>query len=364
MARTWTIALLAGVIGALVASGVGVVVGNFESRTTTVVAPEVRAMTPNTLASVPLASAPGWATLVDAVSYSVASVSVDADGGPRVGSGVVYEVAGDRTYLLTDAGLVDEPGTISVTFNGSTPVRASLVNRDDKTGLAVLWVYGSSHSAPDVGTVGQVHEADQVMAIGARASYMAAAVPGSVSSLDRTVADPTTSVSLSGLLALSASVPQADAGGAVVDDKGQVVAIATSATSSNPQDDGLSFAVPIDVAQHVAAQMLAAKPVTHPWLGVVESADLDSASASRMGVSGGAELISIAPGSPLARAHLRAQDVVTSFDGQLVTSSGELTALLNRCEPGAVATVGYREGTKSGTASVRIAEQPADIGSP
>lgn len=361
LARTWTVALLAGVVGALVASGVGVVAGGFDGRTITVLAPDTRVLTPNTLASIPLASAPGWPALVDAVSYSVASVSVDSPGGAHTGSGVVYEVAGNRTYLITDAGLVDQASSVDVTFNGSSPERASLVSSDPKTGLAVLWVHGTTRAAPQIGTVGQIHEAEQVVAVGARAAYTAAAVPGSVSSLDRTVADPTTATSLSGLLALSVSLPQADAGGAVIDQQGMVVGIATSTTSSNPEDSGLAFAVPIDVAEHVAAQMLASKPVTHPWLGVVESADLDSASASRMGINGGAELISIASGSPLAQAHLRAQDVVTSLDGQAVTSSGQLTALLDRCAPGAFATLGYRHGGHSATASLRIAEQPTKI---
>ncbi len=360
-ARTWTIALLAGVVGALVASGVGVAAGSFESRTTTILTPEVRAMTPNTLASVPLASSPGWPAIVDAVSYSVASVAVQTAGGPQIGSGVVYEIAGNRTYLLTDAELVDQADSISVTFDGTAPQHASLVSSDRQTGLAVLWVYGTTHAAPQIGTVGQVHQAEPVMAIGARAADMSAAVPGSISSVDRTVADPTTSVSLSSLLALSSPMPQADAGGAVVDERGLVVGIATSATSSNPQDSGLTFAVPIDIAEHVASQMLASKTVTHPWLGIIESADLDSATAARMGIDGGAEILSLEPGSPLARAHLQAQDVVTSLDGQPVTSSGQLTALLDRCAPGQMATLGYRQDSRAITASVRVAEQPLDI---
>jgi putative serine protease PepD len=362
--RIWTVALLAGVVGALVASGVGVIVGSFDPHTTTVVTAEAR-MTIPTLDSVPLASAsssaPGWPAIADAVAYSVAAVTVAGPGGARVGSGVVDASGGGRTYLLTDAGLVEQGGALTVTFNGSAPQHAYLVQSDPKTGLALLWVYGETHIAPQVGSVGSVYDAEQVMAVGARASDMAATVPGSVSSTDRTVDDSNSSYSLTGLLAVSPSMPAGDAGGAIVDAQGLVIGIATSVTSVQPEDSGLTFAVPIDLAQHVAAQMLASKQPTHPWLGVVESADLDSATAARMGIPGGAEVVSVAPGSPLAQAHVQPQDVITSFDGRSVTSSGGLVALLDRCAPGDVAAVGYRQGSRATTARVRVTEQPADI---
>jgi S1-C subfamily serine protease len=360
-ARTWTVAILAGMVGALVASGVGVMAGGFDSHTTTVVAPITRVLTPNTLSAAPL---PGWPSIVDAVSYSVASVSVMTPAGVQVGSGVVYTVVGKRTYLLTDAALVEQGGPINVTFNGSNASRAYLIRTDNKTGLAMLWVGGTDHSAPQMGTIGYVRQAEQVMAIGARATNMASTVPGSVSSLDRTVVDATSSVAQAGLLALTASVPAADAGGAVVDAQGALVGIATSVHSTDPADSGLSFAVPVDIVQHVAAQMLSSKTVTHPWLGVLESSDLDSATAQRMGVGGGAQLTGVAANSPLATASVQSQDVVVSLNGQAVTSSGSLTALLDRCAPGDVATLGYRHGGSSASASVRVAEQPSDIDAP
>lgn len=361
--RTWSVALAAGLVGAMVATGVSALSGGFDARTTTVVAPMTRMVTPDTLASAMAvgAAAPSWPTIVDAVSPSVASVTASSSTGPRSGSAVVYSTTAQRTYLLTDAGLVSQGAGISVTFNGGDPARAYLMRSDPKTGLAMLWVPGAEHHAAVMGTVSLLHDAQPVIAVGARPTGPAGTVTGTVSGLDRTVVDPDNATSMAGLVAISASVPAGDAGGPIVDESGSVVGIATSAASSDPADAGLAFAVPVDVAMHAAAQMVAAQSVTHPWLGIVDSVDLDSATAQRMGIPGGAQIISLATGGPLAAAHLGPHDVITSLDGHPVTSPGQVTALLGTAAPGRAMAVSYRHLGRTLKVAVVVSEQPALI---
>lgn len=360
LVRTWTIALLAGMVGALVASGVSAALGGFDAPRTTVLAPVTRVITPNTLAS---ASGPQFWLAANKVASSVASITESSPSGQRTGSGVVYAVDQRRVYLLTDAGLVPQGARLQVTFSDGNPMRGYLMQSDPKSGLALLYVLDTGVEPPLLGSVGSLHEAEQVMTVGARTDG-APPVVGSVSSMDRTVVDSTSSIALSGMVALGMTVPADDAGGAVVDQWGVIVGIATSTSSGNPSDAAVTFMVPMDAARHVASQMMVPTPVTHPWLGVLESTDLASANAAGLGLLGGAQLVALAPGSPLADAHLKANDVVVGLDGTPITSSGDLTARLAQCTPGSLATVSYRHAGRPETVTVRVAEQPTDVNQP
>jgi putative serine protease PepD len=359
-AHTWAVAVVAGVVGALVASGVLAVAGDLSSRSTTVLAPVTRLVTPNTLASAAVASAPGWPAIVDAVAPSVASLTALTASGPEQGSAVVYgsDRDHDETYLITDAAVVQGAGGLDVTFNGGQAIPGHLVGTDPTSGLALLWVAGGDRAAPNLGSVDTLHEADAVMVLGGRSGGAAGTVAGSVSSLDRTVVDQDTSVATCGLLGVSATLPSGDDGGAVVDTQGSVVGISTGLESSDPGDAGMSFAVPIDVAIHVAGEMIAGDRVTHPWLGIDATSDLDSATSEAMGVPGGAEILAVEADSPAAAADLQPDDVVTSFDGHVVTSSGSLLSLVADVAPGQTATLVYRRGPATGSVRLRVAEQP------
>ena len=114
--------------------------------------------------------------------------------------------------------------------------------------------------------------------------------PGSISAEDLQV-DATGGTVIQNLIAVSGppALPSTAAGGPLLDDRGHVVGITLSVDPTDATDAGLLFAVPVDVAEHVAQQLLAHKPVTHPWLGVTNaSRTRPSAVAHQFGLAGGA----------------------------------------------------------------------------
>ncbi len=361
--RMWTVALLAGVVGALLASGVSVATGSYGNHTT-VVQPVTKMVSPasGTFTSTPTAG-PNWPVIVSAIASSVVGITVRSAAGTSSASGVLYSLSGTRAYVLTDAGLLANGGRIIITFNGGQAESGYLMHSDPKSGLALLSVSKAGGTLATLGSVAPVQVAEPVIAVGARpAGDGGTVVTGAISGLDQTVVSTNGSSDVSALIAVSATaLPTADAGGALVDGVGAVIGIATSLQSNDPSQQGTTFAVPIDVASHIADELLAGDMPTHPWLGIADSGDLGTTTAQSMGVSGGgARVVDVDDPSPATEANLQLNDVITSFDGQPVRSTGALTAVLNRCHVGTVDPITYVRRGRVITTSIRVAEQPND----
>lgn len=366
--RIWTVAVLAGTVGAMTASGLGMVTGIFASQTTV-----IRPVIPSDSPSVSLAAESGsdvnlgsdinWTAVDDAVAPSVVAVGVSGPGGPSIGSGLLM-IDGERdAYVVTDRSLLDgdgSPGSIEVTFLSGEQAPARLVGQDAPSGLAVLSVPNLQRTFPAVGSVADLQVASPVLALGARTVPGGSVFPGSVSAEDRDV-DVDGGSDMQNLIAISTpEIPSSVAGGPLVDQYGRVVGITVNVDPTDPMYQNLTFAVPVDEAEHVAQQILSGVPVTHPWLGLTDSVDLTSAVSRLMGLAGGAQAGVVAPKSPAAELGIQPSDVITSFDGQPVTSAGDLMALLDECPPGRMTSISYIQQGRTTETTVMVSNQPAD----
>lgn len=365
--RIWTVAVVAGLVGAFAATGIGASTGWWTHETTVVrsVLPEVPAVS---LADVGGGGPLNWTAIDDSVAPSVVGVTVQSGSGPETGSGLLLMSAGDGTaYIVTDRSLVSSAlstgylGTIEVSFLSGDQVRGRLVGQDPLSGLAVIQVDNVDRAVPaPTGTVADVQDASPVLAVGTRSSPSGSVFPGSINGEDRQVnlADGTDMDNL-----LAVTIPSLSAGatgGPLVDEYGRVVGITVSLNPVDPSNQQLSFAVPIDEVDRVVSEIVAGKPVTHPWLGVVNAEDVPSAVAHRYGLSGGAQALGVTGGSPAGRAGLRPHDIVTSLDNQAVTSTGVLTSILEKCNPGQSVPIEFVAGSRTVRTTVTLANEPAD----
>ncbi|HEY3810724.1 MAG TPA: S1C family serine protease [Acidimicrobiales bacterium] len=364
--RIWTVAVMAGVIGALAASGLGMVSGVFEQQTTVVHAVMPTGPT-ETLASVtgpstPTATSVDWTAVDDAVAPSVVGIDVSTAAGPNSGSGLLFVGTGSRTYVITDSALVAQAGSIMVSFLSGQRYRADQVKLDPLSGLALLAVPTEQPSFPQLGSVASLQLANPVLAVGARTADGAGAYvfPGSVTSEDREV-DLAGGMAMQNLIAITGTtVPAAAAGGPLLDQQGQVVGITVSLQPTDTSDQALAFAVPVDVAVHVAQQMLAGTPVTHPWVGVMNAFDISSTDARQYGLSGGAQVGQVWPGSPVSRLGLGANDIVTALCDKPVTSTGVLTQVLSQCPSDKRAVIRYLHKGTVVQSTVYVSPNPPD----
>ncbi len=355
--RIWGVAIIAGLVGALAASGVGMVSGMFAQPTTV-----VSAVMP-TGPVVSLASATNstvdWTAVDDAIAPSVVSIGVSTASGQASGSGVLFMAGTSKVYVITDSSLVDGGGAVDVTFLSGQQYQADIVGYDQTSGLALIAVPRRHQIFPTLGSVADLQLANPVLAVGARTAAGPGSVfPGSISAEDSEVGLTSGSAMQNLITVSNASIPGSAAGGPLVDQQGQVVGITVSLDATDPSDQDLTFAVPVDVAKQVATQLLDRVAVTHPWLGVYDAQDLTSAVAHQLGLTGGALVGQVWPDSPASRLGLDANDVITSFNGEPVTSSGTLTQLLCQAQPGHRTVIAYLHNGKLVQTSVVVSDQP------
>ena len=361
---TWVVAVIAGLVGATAATGVGLASGLWPHDTTV-----VRSMAPST-SSVSLADIgpepTNWTAVDDSVSPSVVTVSVQGSAGPQVGSGLVFLVsAGGRAYVVTDRSLIARGramgyvGTINVTFLSGTTARAKLVGDDPLSGLAVLSIADGGSGVPaSLGTVADLRQAQQILVVGSHTPPSVST--GTISAEDRTVSLPDGS-DLDGLLALSMPpLNTASAGGPLLNQFGQVVGVTLSLEPVDEADQQFTFAVPIDEVSRIVTEMADGSSPTHPWIGISDAEDVPSTTAHQLGVVGGVQAGKISSGSPAGLVGIRADDIITSLDDKPVMSAGGLLAQMESCVPGRVIPITYVHAGHTVSTAVRVGDEPHD----
>jgi S1-C subfamily serine protease len=356
------VAIVAGVIGAVAASGVGFVTGAFVQPTTV-----IRSVL-STSPAVTLATAGGpgvdWTAVDKSIAPSVVAISVSGADGPQTGSGLLLINGSSQAYVVTDRSLIgsatdaDDLGPIGITFISGKQAKGRLVGQDPVSGLAVISVPNVQDTFPTLGSVAELAVANPVMAIGAQNLQGGSVFPGSVTAENREV-DVADGGNLENMIAVSGTpMPAPVAGGPLVDQYGRVVGITVDIDPTDATDQNLTFAVPVDVVERVAQQIVAGEKVTHPWLGLYDSVDLSSAVAQQDGLIGGALAVGVTPNSPASHIGLAPTDIITSLNGEPVTSAGTLTALLSGCRPSDRARISFIRDGEMMNATVVVSNQP------
>jgi putative serine protease PepD len=356
---------LGAVVGAGVGAGVGVAVYNSWTRPAAVVINDAKSVTWIT----------GAATIA---SPSVVTLSVTGSNGAGSGSGVFLTEDG---YLLTNTHVVTLEGAsasvkIEVKTSDGRVYAGKVVGTDPINDLAVVKISAPITFTPIVfADSNKINVGDRVLAIGAPLGLANTVTEGIVSALNRTIAVASSAVpdnSGSGLqlfsgtgTAVNLRVIQTDAainpgnsGGALVDETGKLiginVAIASSGSSAQAGNIGVGFAIPSEVAKRIAKEIMATGKASHALLGagVVDSTN----SADNSGFSVGAKIKALTPGGAAELGGLKVGDVVVKFNGQPITTAGELTAAVRQEPAGAEAQVEVLRDSKPLTLNVVLGD--------
>lgn len=359
---TCAIALVAGLVGAAAVSGVGLAGGWWHD--TTVVRPFLQSTPVTPLQNTSAVQQVTWSQVDDDVAPSVVGITVNGAAGAQQGSGLLlFAGAGGVGYVVTDLGLLSaslEAGyvnRISVDFLSGDTGAGRLIGYDRLSGIAVIEVTGAKNDVPAAtGTVATLSDASAVLALGARS--LSSLATGTVSGQDRTV-DLADGTDMDNLVALSMpAMANQVAGGALVDQFGEVVAITLALQPVDSSDQQFTFAEPIDEVKSAVSRIIEGRPVTHPWLGVANVENLPA--AGRTGLSGGVKVGYIVPGSPAERIGITVGDVLTSFGGKPVTSAGGLVASLAESAPGTSTNLAWLHAGATIRSTVVIGTEPGD----
>jgi putative serine protease PepD len=285
-------------------------------------------------------------------------------GGSGTGSGEVIRSDG---YILTNNHVISiaaNGGSVQVLFSDGRTAAATITGRDPQTDLAVLHVQTSAKlSVIALGSSASVKVGQPVVAIGAPLGLSGTVTSGIVSALDRTVqvpGDNDKSALLVSALQTDAAINPGNSGGALVNCEGQLVGVPTAGATvpnSGGGSIGLGFAIPVDLAKSIADEIIATGRVTHAFFGL-QTVPIPPAAAAEAGLPEGLYVQAVTPGGPAAQAGLRADDVITSINGEPATSNIQLQELTLTKKPGDTVSVEYSRAGQSATATVTLGAQP------
>jgi len=247
---------------------------------------------------------------------------------------------------------------------GKEASHAAITGRDVQTDLAVLHVQPARElKAIAVGSSASVKVGQPVVALGAPLGLSGTVTSGIISALDRTVEVPgedDRSALLVSAMQTDAAINPGNSGGALVNCAGQLIGVPTAGAvvpGSAGGSIGLGFAIPVDLATSVADEIIATGRVTHAFFGLA-TVPIPASAAAQAGVPEGLFVQAVTPGGPAALAGLRAEDVITSIDGQPATSNIQLQELTLTKKPGDTVSIGYTRAGHPATATVTLAAQP------
>jgi serine protease Do len=245
-----------------------------------------------------------------------------------MGSGFIISSDG---LILTNAHVVRDAKEVTVKLSDRREFAAKVLGSDPTTDIAVLRIDAKGLPTVRLGDSRQLEVGDPVLAIGAPYGLEQTATRGIVSAKGRSLPGD----AVVPFIQTDAAVNPGNSGGPLFDGSGAVVGINAQIYSQSGGFQGLSFAIPINVALKVKDQIVATGKATHARLGVTVQ-DLNQALAESFGLKrpDGALVANVAPNSAAAAAGLQSGDVITAVNGEPVLRSGELSSLIGLAAPG------------------------------
>ncbi|MEO5670392.1 MAG: DegQ family serine endoprotease [Ramlibacter sp.] len=249
---------------------------------------------------------------------------------PTKGMGSGFIVSADG-LVLTNAHVVKDATEVTVKLTDRREFRAKVLGSDAKTDVAVLKIEAKNLPVVTLGNAKDLRVGEWVLAIGSPFGFENTVTAGVVSAKGRSLPDD----SQVPFIQTDVAVNPGNSGGPLFNGRGEVIGINSQIYSQSGGYQGVSFAIPIDVANRVKNQIVATGKVQHARLGVtVQEVNQQLADSFKLDRPEGALVAGVEKGSPAEKAGLQAGDVIRSVNGQPIVASGDLPAIVGLSEPG------------------------------
>ncbi len=261
---------------------------------------------------------------------------------PGQGSGFVFTPDG---FILTNSHVVHDATRIEAGFPDGRRLRAELVGDDPDTDLAVLRVEPGALAVAELGDSGTLRVGQLVVAIGNPLGFESTVTAGVVSALGRSFRSVSGRL-IDDVIQTDAALNPGNSGGPLVDSRGRVVGVNTAVILPA---QGICFAVGINTAKVVTGQLIRHGKIRRGRIGVAgQNVPLLRLAQRAHGLDGksGVLVTGVEPGSPAARAGVKAEDIIVGFDGKPVTGIDDLHRLLTADRIGAQTTLVVLRGAE------------------
>jgi serine protease Do len=271
-----------------------------------------------------------------------------------LGSGFIISQDG---YILTNAHVVDGADEIDVRFTDKRELKAKVIGTDRRSDVALIKVEASGLPVVKFGDPSHLKVGEWVVAIGSPFGFDNTVTAGIVSGKGRSLPEE----NFVPFIQTDVPINPGNSGGPLFNMKGEVVGINSQIYSRTGGFMGLSFAIPIDVALDVQAQLRKTGHVSRGRIGVmIQEVTGDLAKSFGLERPRGALVNTVEKGSPAAKAGIETSDIILSFAGKPVESSIDLPRIVGATRPGSrVELEVWRNGTQR-TLSITVGQLSDD----
>ncbi len=273
----------------------------------------------------------------------------------RQGEGSGFIVSPDG-YILTNAHVVADADEVTVRMTDRREYQAKVIGVDERSDVAVIKIDGKNLPVVKIGEPSKLRPGEWVLAIGSPFSFENSVTAGIVSATGRSMPGEN---GLVPFIQTDVAVNPGNSGGPLFNLNGEVVGINSQIYSRSGGYMGISFAIPIDVANNVRTQLVSTGKVTRGRIGVqIQEVNAPMADAFGLDRPRGALVGQVIEGGPAEKAGIKNGDVILSVNGKPVERSTELPSVVSAIKPGDTAKLEVWRDKETKMVNVKVDEFP------
>lgn len=278
----------------------------------------------------------------------------DVPRSRSLGSGFFISTDG---YILTNYHVVNDADEIVVRTNDRREFEAKIIGSDKRSDIALIKVDIKDAPVLEIGSSKDLQVGDWVLAIGSPFGFDNSVTQGIISALERSL--PTENYVP--FIQTDVAINPGNSGGPLINLQGKVVGINSQIYSRTGGFMGLSFAVPIDIANNVTKQLRARGFVSRGWLGVmIQDVTRDLAASFGMSNPKGALVAKVLKSSPAEKSGIEVGDVILQYNGHELNTSAALPPLVGESTVDGPSTLRILRDGKEQELKVTIGELPSE----
>lgn len=270
------------------------------------------------------------------------------------GSGVIISSDG---YIVTNNHVVGQADAIEVKLNDNREFKGRIIGCDETTDLALIKIDAKDLPAIPIGNSDDLKLGQWVLAVGNPFNLTSTVTAGIVSAKARSLG----ANGIESFIQTDAAINSGNSGGALVNERGELVGINAMLYSQTGSYSGYGFAIPTSIMNKVVDDLKVYGAVQRAILGVqgmdvTNYIDREKAKGNDVDISAtsGVYVDKVADASAAEEAGIEKGDVVTELDGKRVTKMSELQEIIAQHKPGDKVSVVYVRGKKSHTTNVTL----------